>query len=74
MRVMRARICMPWAVPTSTMLWARVRASSRVFMKAVGPHFTSSTRASAPPASFLDMMLAVMRGMLSTVAVMSRSA
>ena len=65
---------MPWAVPTATMLSARVVASSRVFMKAVGPHFTSSTRASAPPASFLDMMLAVMRGMLSTVAVTSRRA
>jgi len=65
---------MPWALPTSTMLRARVRASSRVFMKAPEPHFTSNTRASAPPASFLDMMDAVMRGMDSTVAVMSRSA
>jgi len=65
---------MPWAWPTATMLWARVRASSSVFMKAPPPHFTSSTRASEPPASFLDMMLAVMRGMDSTVAVTSRRA
>ena len=45
-----------------------------VFMNAPLPNFTSSTRASSPSASFLLMMLAVISGMLGTVAVTSRRA
>ena len=41
-------------------------------MKAPDPDLTSKTRASAPSATFLDRMEAVMRGMDSTVAVTSR--
>ena len=74
MRVTRALTRMWWALPTATMARARARASSAVFMKAPLPHFTSRTRASAPPASFLDMMLAAISGMDSTVAVISRRA
>ena len=43
-------------------------------MNAPSPTFTSSTIASAPAAIFLDMMLAAISGMLSTVAVTSRRA
>ena len=43
-------------------------------MKAPLPHFTSSTSASMPSASFLDMMLAVISGMEGTVPVTSRRA
>ena len=73
-RVTSALTRRPWAWPTATMAWARARASSMDFMKAPPPHFTSSTSASQPPASFLAMMLAVMSGMDSTVAVTSRRA
>jgi hypothetical protein len=54
------------------MLSARICASSSVFMKAPSPTFTSRTMASAPAASFLDMMLAAISGTMSTVAVTSR--
>ena len=43
-------------------------------MNAPSPHFTSDTRADTPSAIFFDMMLAVMSGIDSTVAVTSRSA
>ena len=43
-------------------------------MKAPSPTFTSRTIAPAPAAIFLDMMLAAISGMLSTVAVTSRRA
>ena len=43
-------------------------------MNAPSPLFTSSSRALLPSASFLLMIDAEMSGMLSTVAVTSRSA
>ena len=58
----------------STMLSASARACSGVRMNAPLPAFTSSTMASAPHASFLDMTLEAMSGMLRTVAVTSRRA
>ena len=60
--------------PSSIIVSARARASSSVFMNAPSPTLTSSTIASAPPASFFDMMLAAISETLSTVAVTSRSA
>src|ERR1035438_3905696 len=60
--------------PMPTMVCARRRASTWVFMKAPEPTLTSSTRASMPSASFFDMMEEEMSGMDSTVAVTSRSA
>ena len=50
------------------------RASSSVFMNAPSPTLTSRTIASAPAASFFDMIDAAISGTLSTVAVTSRSA
>ena len=49
-------------------------ASSRVFMKAPSPTLTSSTIASAPAASFFDMIEEAISGTMSTVAVTSRNA
>ena len=43
--------------PSSSIVSASTRASSSVFMNAPSPTFTSSTIASAPAASFFDMML-----------------
>ncbi len=43
-------------------------------MNAPSPTFTSSTIASAPAASFFDMIELAMSGTMSTVAVTSRSA
>ena len=43
-------------------------------MNAPSPHLTSSTSALLPSASFLLMIEAEISGMLSTVAVTSRSA
>ena len=55
-----------------------VRASSRAlsmsFMKAPLPTLTSRTKESVPSAIFFDMIEEAMRGMQSTVEVMSRSA
>ena len=51
---------------------ASASASVRVRMKAPVPNFTSSTSRSSDSASFLDMMLATMSGMLGTVAVIVR--
>ena len=62
-----------WA-PMPTMALASSRAPSRVFMKAPLPVLTSSTMASPPPAIFLLITLLAMSGILSTVAVTSRSA
>ena len=62
----------PLAVETSEP--ASASASSMLFMKAPLPTFTSSTRASSPAASFFDRIEAVIRSMLSTVAVTSRIA
>ena len=60
--------------PVATIDRARARALSRSFMKAPCPHFTSSTSALVPSASFLLMIDEEMSGMLSTVAVTSRNA
>ena len=60
--------------PSSSIASASILASSSDFMNAPSPTFTSRTIASAPAAIFLDMMLAAINGMLSTVAVTSRRA
>ena len=60
------------AIPTSASASSRARASS--FMKAPRPHFTSSTSASAPSASFLERIDAAISGIDSTVPVTSRRA
>ena len=64
----------PARLPRSTICSARMRASSSVFMNAPSPTLTSSTIASAPAASFFDMIDEAMSGTMSTVAVTSRSA
>jgi hypothetical protein len=69
-----ASVRTPADLPMATSDWASVRASSRVFMKAPLPHFTSSTSASMPSAIFLLMIDAEIRGTLSIVPVTSRSA
>ena len=56
------------------MVSASARDSSKGFMKAPSPVFTSRTSASMPSAIFLLMIEAAIRGRLSTVAVTSRSA
>ena len=48
--------------------------SGNAFMKAPPPVFTSSTNASNPSASFLDIIDATISGMYGIVAVASRSA
>jgi hypothetical protein len=53
---------------------ASVRASPSVRMNAPSPTFTSRTIASAPAASFFDMIELAISGTMSTVAVTSRSA
>ena len=62
------------ARPSSSICSASTRASSSVFMNAPSPTLTSSTIASAPAASFFDMIDAAISGTMSTVAVTSRSA
>src|SRR5918994_313858 len=74
MSVSRQTTSRPARRPSSSMVSARIWASSSVFMKAPSPTFTSSTIASAPEASFFDMMLAAISGTMSTVPVTSRSA
>ena len=74
MSVMRAATFLPMPRPMVTMAWARAFESSKDFMKAPSPVFTSRTSASMPSAIFLLMMEAEMRGRLSTVAVTSRRA
>jgi len=74
MSVSSATTFLPAREPTRTRASASSRALSWSFMKAPRPTFTSSTRASMPSASFFDRMLATISGMLSTVAVTSRSA
>ena len=74
MSVIRATVWRPTWLPMRTISWARARESSRVFIKAPEPTFTSSRMASAPAAIFLDMMLEAIKGRLSTVAVTSRRA
>jgi len=72
MRVMRALIFMPCALPTATMLRANVAGVVQVGHEGSAAALHINTSASAPPANFFDMMLAVIRGMDSTVAVTSR--
>ena len=74
MSVSRQTTSRPARFPRSTICSARIRASSIVFMNAPSPTFTSSTIASAPAASFFDMIDEAMSGTMSTVAVTSRSA
>ena len=58
MSVSRHTTSRPDRAPRSSIASASARASSIDFMKAPSPTFTSITIASAPPAIFLDMMLA----------------
>ena len=74
MSVISASVRTPACVPIATISRASSRASASDFMNAPWPHFTSRTSASLPSASFLLMIDAAMSGMLSTVAVTSRSA
>ena len=74
MLVNNARVLTWQALPSLTMESASAAACSRVGMKAAAPNFTSRMSACNPSASFLERMLAVMSGMLGTVAVTSRSA
>ena len=61
MSVMIAAVGTCIRLPVSTSERASAWAASRVFMNAPLPHFTSSTNASSPSASFLLMMLAVIK-------------
>ena len=72
--VMRATVFLPTPAPMPTISCASALESSRVFINAPLPTFTSSRMASAPAAIFFDMMLEAIRGRLSTVAVTSRRA
>ena len=74
MSVMSAAVFLPQALPIFTISAASSLASADVFMNAPLPTLTSRTMFFEPAASFLLMMLAVMSGMLSTVAVTSRRA
>ena len=74
MSVSRAVVRTPILAPVATIDWASIRAESRVFIKAPEPNFTSSTGAERLSASFLLMMLAVIRGIEATVAVTPRRA
>ena len=64
----------PWASPRPIMVRASSSANASSGRKAPLPTFTSSTSASSPSASFLDMMLAAISGTDETVPVTSRSA
>ena len=74
MSVTAARAGRPQSDASATQASASSAAAHGVFMKAPFPAFTSRRIRSVPTASFLDMTLAAMRGMLDTVAVASRSA
>ena len=74
MSVMNASVRTPACVPIATIDAASASASAADFMNAPSPHFTSSTSALLPSASFLLMIDAAMSGTLSTVPVTSRSA
>ena len=69
--VISASVLSPFARPLATIESASLRASSRVFMNAPRPHFTSMTNPVIPSAIFFDRIDAVMSGMLSTVPVTS---
>ena len=72
--VSTASVFTPHSRPVAQSAAASVSASARFCMNAPLPNFTSSTSRSSDSASFFDMMLATMSGMLGTVAVTSRSA
>jgi len=72
MSVIRATVGSPAPVATWAMLCANSRAFGRLGMNAPLPHFTSIARPSRPAANFFDRIEAVIRPMLSTVAVTSR--
>ncbi len=74
MSVSRALTAMPWLSPMDTRVAASSLALSSFFMKAPEPTLTSSTRPSAPSATFFPMIDPAIRGMDSTVPVTSRSA
>ena len=62
MSVMSAATFLPMPRPIATIVSASALASSRAFMKAPSPHFTSSTSASMPSAIFLLMIEAEISG------------
>ena len=72
--VSTARILTPDASPMAIRRSASSRAANAVFMNAPRPTVTSSTSPSRSTASFLLIIDAAISGMLSTVAVASRSA
>ena len=74
MSVSNAMVVSPASVPRSTMVRASSRARDSSLMKAPAPVLTSSTNAPVPSAIFLLMMEEAIRGMQSTVAVVSRRA
>ena len=74
MSVRRQTTSRPAWLPSASIVSARRRASSSVFMKAPRPTLTSSTIACAPAASFFDMIDAAISESWSTVAVTSRRA
>ena len=74
MAVMSATTGHPWSAPSAIIVRARASPRSSSGRKAPEPRFTSSTSPVRPSASFFDMMLAEISGMLSTVAVASRRA
>ena len=72
--VISAATFRPAFVPIATISFASAKESLSDFIKAPLPVFTSSTIQSLPDASFLLIIDAAIRGMLSTVAVTSRRA
>ena len=74
MSVTAASVLLPALLPMETIRRASFSASRAVFMKAPSPYLTSRRMTSAKDASFLLMTEAAMSGMLSTVAVTSRTA
>ena len=71
--VSRATVRQPCASPMPIMVFARICDWAGSVMKAPLPVLMSSTSPDSPSASFLDMMLAEISGIDSTVPVTSRS-
>ena len=71
---MRASTFLPAFLPIPTISSANFLLSSMVFIKEPLPVLTSKTMQSSSAASFLPIMLAAIKGILSTVAVTSRIA
>ena len=74
MSVISALVMQPAPCAVLTSDRASASARSGVFMNAPEPHFTSSTSASSPAASFFDRIDAVIRSIDSTVPDTSRIA